>query len=521
MGEVAVGLEHEQLRDRIPTFKIGPVQKSLYDEDQAAVNWLRGQYCPKKTEIDRLKVEFELLDLGQFLTENESGNFDIDIARLGPAIVDKKPNIILLAFCFSKMSELNDQLISVGIYANLMFQEDSLMITRGRCITLGSEQQQFVKTIGRKKPRAILIHGPFGSGKTLLASQCARMMVSQLGGQLGEQKIHLVVCAGYSVLEEEKSQLLIELKTKHGLPTNGDKVTVKFSTLVQLCFDFGLEVRGNGKEDMIAVIESLVSRVGIKKLVFLVDEIPVGDGKWSAIEKLICDHSNLHIVVSLRPLNPCEVLEELPSEQTEVCQLSLQYRYCRENHEFLSFVGQKAGLSKTSAPEDKSTLPDGGSSPIWIQVRNKETIQAVAIVAQLVVGEHSVSLISDDDNIQTWFRENGPAEWKHHKDGGQMVGAEADVILLVQTKYGSITYCREMWSRARRRLFIVTTEGWKEENTAAADILKEAAEERLIEIKDLLLLQGIAASLAQEEEEIVKSVMELSLLEVVEKGDTL
>ena len=88
-------------------------------------------------------------------------------------------------------------------------------------------------------------------------------------------------------------------------------------------------------------------------------------------------------------------------------ELSLQYRYCRENQQFLSFVNQKAGTGETAAPEDESSLPAGGKKPVHIEVPGEDIISGLEKVKEMLVeGEQSklhVSIISNyaEDSLQT------------------------------------------------------------------------------------------------------------------------
>ena len=75
-----------------------------------------------------IQVTFHVLNIGSHIKEDGTAN----MTTLGPAITNMNPNILILAYCVSHESSLNEDLTAVGIYANLIMQKDLLQITGGR-----------------------------------------------------------------------------------------------------------------------------------------------------------------------------------------------------------------------------------------------------------------------------------------------------------------------------------------------------------------------------------------------------
>ena len=76
-------------------------------------------------------------DVGQHRDKSQ-----LDRDMLVAAVIENNPTVILLAFCFSKISRLNDILRAVGIYSVLIVQEEKTQITEGRYIILDEGQQE-------------------------------------------------------------------------------------------------------------------------------------------------------------------------------------------------------------------------------------------------------------------------------------------------------------------------------------------------------------------------------------------
>ena len=229
----------------------------------------------------------------------------------------------------------------------------------------------------------------------------------------GGQDIHLVVCQANGGWREENPVLLRDLRTRYYLDNVGDKVKVEFCTLKKLREDLGVTRRKTYKEDLPHVIRSYFeSRVGGGRMVFMVDEMDIGDGDWTIIDDLVEKHDKLRLVVSIRPLDRGKKMKRLPKKHTLVQELSLQYRYCRENQQFGSFVNQRTGNGQTSAPENESSLPEGGKLPVLIEVPDNKIMEGVERAKEILDAEqpdlHVTLLIDrDNDDIKEGIKENG------------------------------------------------------------------------------------------------------------------
>ena len=100
----------------------------LLIEDTSMVNWLNNsRFCTKRKEIDALNAKFVLVDLAEYIVDGR-----IDAPSVGDKVREIAPNAILLTYCYADVSMVNQLLTSVGMYANLVLQEDRMILTGGR-----------------------------------------------------------------------------------------------------------------------------------------------------------------------------------------------------------------------------------------------------------------------------------------------------------------------------------------------------------------------------------------------------
>ena len=151
--------------------KIGPVDGGLLDDNKRQLRVLRKKL---NREMEENNIEIILEDVGTHMyTCNH-----MDENKLVAAIKNYNPTLIILAFCYTAVSELNDILRSAGIYTFLIMQEDHAKITEGRYAKLDPIQKEIVEEIAGNTFLNLFVWGSYGTGKTLLLTQALEMKMS-------------------------------------------------------------------------------------------------------------------------------------------------------------------------------------------------------------------------------------------------------------------------------------------------------------------------------------------------------
>jgi DNA replication protein DnaC len=128
----------------------------------------------KAEDIAKKDISINVEDIGRHGDMTE-----LDLDKLTIAVKEFDPTVILLAFCWSEKSELNDVLRSAGIYTGMVLRDERAQIIESRHVELDEGQKDFIRTITEKKPRNIFLWGSSGSGKTLLMIEALLMKISQ------------------------------------------------------------------------------------------------------------------------------------------------------------------------------------------------------------------------------------------------------------------------------------------------------------------------------------------------------
>ena len=114
-------------------------------------------------EMEKYNIQVEQVDVGQHKNRSE-----VDKEKLSRAVKHYNPTRIVLAWCWSRLSEVNDVFAAAGIYPEMIVRQDLSIITEGRRITLDQQQKEIIREISEKQPKNVLLWGLAGSGKTLL-----------------------------------------------------------------------------------------------------------------------------------------------------------------------------------------------------------------------------------------------------------------------------------------------------------------------------------------------------------------
>ena len=225
----------------------------------------------KNDEIREKNITLEHIDLGEYIVNNK-----IDEEKLCKAI--EEPTLILLAYCFTHRSEVDQILRAAGVYAAPILIQEQASVTEGKYLILDETQKMIIKKFSRKENENLFIWGPSGSGKTLVATQVLDILVTQKRKYDEEVKIIIVSYAAVS----DTAELLSDMKTRY-LP--GYQDVADYVTVTQLCENIGVNYDLFKPQHTIQRILDTLSEQSVRTVI-LIDEIrPCADsaniGDWS------------------------------------------------------------------------------------------------------------------------------------------------------------------------------------------------------------------------------------------------
>ena len=182
-----------------PHGQVGPIDERLLQENINQIEWLKRE---KKKEISEKNISIEHVDLGQYLVDGR-----VDGRKLAEAMKD--PTLIIL-FCYTDKSEVNDILRAAGLYAAMIIQEDLNTISEGRYVLLDPAQKPVIKTIADTIDLNLFLWGSPGTGKTILLAQVLSMKIANFKQ---EGKTVTVIVSSYYA-DSDDDQLMTDFKNK-------------------------------------------------------------------------------------------------------------------------------------------------------------------------------------------------------------------------------------------------------------------------------------------------------------------
>ena len=128
-----------------------------------------------KDDIERRNIKLELLDVTEFYDEENQ----LDVASLSIQLKIINPSLVLISICYSEKLDLRLALEVEGIFPQLRISRDLSLATKGKQIHLDDVQTKLLYTMAEpcNIEKITVIHGPEGSGKTILAVEILKMKV--------------------------------------------------------------------------------------------------------------------------------------------------------------------------------------------------------------------------------------------------------------------------------------------------------------------------------------------------------
>ena len=162
----------------------------------------------KKEVLDMLiekEIKFECLEIS---TKEVDGKYElIDKAKIVEEC--RKCDILILCFCYTRINEVNSFFRSTGLYTELFMTKD-LSDMHGKLIKFDLPQGKYVREFTEKKPKNVLVLGPFGCGKTVFITQFMAIRISEM--ETNKKPFRVIIAAD---MPTEDSKLLRDMEAKN------------------------------------------------------------------------------------------------------------------------------------------------------------------------------------------------------------------------------------------------------------------------------------------------------------------
>jgi len=246
----------------------------------------------KKADLKAKNAVIKMINLGDYMTDINK----VDDDKLVRDIEEYEPTKIILAFCNTKCSELNDLFRSSGIYSYVIMRNDREKISGGRCFMLDHEQRDALKTYIEKKLRNLFLWGSSGTGKTILLVEALKVKIATLKKEGRKMKIYVT-----TFKKNETTFLRNKLKNEYLMNIQED-FTV--TSIQELSTDLKLNIQFNKTQPCMTfnkVTAALSRKYSEYEVVLLCDECKpnyeLGEPDWSKT----VTRENVHYLVALQP----------------------------------------------------------------------------------------------------------------------------------------------------------------------------------------------------------------------------
>ena len=437
------------------------------NEDKERDNFVKDsegqiQFLMDKFEADvqRKNISFAVKDVGSHRNKDT-----LDANNFVSAVKEFQPTMILLAFCWSKKSELNDLLRSAGVYSSLILREELAEVTESRHVHLDADQKSLIQRIVEENPRGVFLLGTSGSGKTLMLAEALKIKISKLRRDGREVRVFVSAMNGGVCL-------LRDLQEKY-LPDIASDEDISFLQLNELERELKVEEHYHQPQSVIEnILLSLCAGHQSSpslQTILVVDEVFAMSKEESTKVPGVADWSSLaskggvDFIVALTSWASSKTLYQVvPPTNVGVVskRLSTPHRNCAGIASFLKFYVHHLGNTYLSTELDQIAehLPPG-KLPVWIE-RSWEVKDAdvfTFINQAYVAGTNkNVTVLHERSNAsamaEVWCTAHG---WRY-MEKNMIYGSEDQCIVLVD-----VVMAPEFISRGHNLLLIVTTRGKK------------------------------------------------------------
>ena len=393
------------------------------------------------------------------------------------------PNIIAICICYSHLSQVHLILEKAGILAKERLQRDIQMVTKGRSISLDETQSKLLYIMAEPDniTKTTIIHGPEGSGKTLLALEVVKMKLSHYlmdhdltGMKIRNQaKVRVLLCGTYQG-EDRVPNLLRQLLSE------SKDISDCCDLEVQPVKDLKMSSPKEFGKSLKKILENHTK--SYIKTIVMMDELYPGfrTEKWKDFKGL----PNTDFVLALRHAfndGVClgwfrkltikekdfqDIMEQQGVdvlENTVFCHLRKSFR-CTQELLSLTYYMLMHSPHDEELYKQKSfvhlpqSLSGGGEKPLWLEVPSIEAFIHYSDNNDRLKSETNVLIIFnhdhsfDDQLISTLRGYVAKRNWRVCSSTSIM-GSEASTVIIFNMK----TIHFEALSRAVLQLIIVST----------------------------------------------------------------
>ena len=390
------------------------------------------------------------------------------------------PNIVAICICYSHLSQVHLMLEKAGILAKERLQRDIQMVTKGRSISLDETQSKLLYIMAEPDniTKTTIIHGPEGSGKTLLALEVVKMKLSHYlmdhdltGMKIRNQaKVRVLLCGTYQG-EDRVPNLLRQLLSE------SKDISDCCDLEVQPVKDLKMSSPKEFGKSLKKILENHTK--SYIKTIVMMDELYPGfrTEKWKDFKGL----PNTDFVLALRHAfndGVClgwfrkltikekdfqDIMEQQGVdvlENTVFCHLRKSFR-CTQELLSLTYYMLMHSPPEEQLYKQKSFvhLPESvsGKKPLWLQASSLEAFLKYTDTNEDLKDATDVMVIYEPDNIKDVIQKLRAhclrRKWKVCPSSSVM-GSEASIVIIFDMK--SVHF--ESISRAVLQLIFVTTE---------------------------------------------------------------
>ena len=430
-----------------------------------------------KEDIDSKGIEFKLIDINAFYEEGDNCNID----KLKEKIDEIKPSFALISICFSETLDLRFALEMAGIFPKLRLEGSLRMATQGKQIELDPKQSEFLYTMAEEIEKTAILHGPEGSGKTILAMEVVKMKLSHymkkhnLHASEAKKKIRVIVCGSYT--GEDRVPLLLKQLIEENRDIE-DFCTIEPKPVA----DLKMKNPDSFRRKLNKVID-LDNQQFVQSIVMM-DELYPGFAteRWIEFKGI----ANIDFVFALRhAFNDGVCLTKLQSllkrkkdyqdimeqqgvevcENTVFCHLRKSYRCTQELLSLTYYILMHSPFEeKLYKQKSFNHLPQsfsgGGQKPLWLQAPSLEAFIHYSDNNERLKLETNVLIIYDQTfDSQIIYTLRGYASKRNWRvcSNTSVMGSEASTVIIFNMK----TIHFEALSRALLQLIFVTTNNEK------------------------------------------------------------
>ena len=204
--------------------QLGGNDSSFADQSERQLGWLEKKH---KQDIEKKNIKMEVKDISKHKDGRKVDEEFITVLK------EFDPTVLLLGFCWSEKSELQDMLRFAGIYAAMILSEDMKEVTQDRYVMLDPGQKEVIKEMASKRWRNVFLWGTNGTGKSLMLCEGVKIKLSR-GKREGRDIRVFVTTYDYN------RELLRDLERKY-LPGIAGLPEVRILGLRELARELGVE----------------------------------------------------------------------------------------------------------------------------------------------------------------------------------------------------------------------------------------------------------------------------------------